>query len=697
MSEYHNIYGVDLDSGAVDIARLRFWLVLVVDEDAPRQLPNLDYKIMQGNSLFEQFEGIDLSRVHQLAHQVRVFEPERDLFGTILNPQMTMTFQGLHDVDFPLLVDAYFKASKPAQKKKLRADINNHLNDHIQYNLELREESINQHLAEAANLDEKNLKSKDRKRLDDLRQQLSQITQTRQRLTDLQQTTERPFFLWHLFFQDVFAQGGFDIVIGNPPYFSVSKQPGLKPLQEKYETYESTGDIYALFYELGYRMLRPGGTLAYITGSSWLRSNYGKSLRNFFRTKTNPVKLIDFSDSEIFESATVLTTVMVFRKETNQNELKALRLTRRTQRYIEQLDSYFDKTHIILSDLPETAWTVLSREGYELKQQIEAEGKKLKEWNIKVNRGVLTGLNDAFVIDGSMNELYRNHDSRNKELLKPFLRGRDIQRYIPVNPDLWMIFTRKGIDIAQYPDVEKHLREYYEDLKPRNNGEARGRKPGPYEWYEIQDNIAYYQDFDKPKLIYPEISKNLTFCYDEDGFYTNNKCFIATGEHLKYLLVWFNSRLFRYCFEEDFPELQGNSREMRKVIMEEIPVFVPSAAEEARLEILADYLLHLHNDAHKPVNPYVENRQVAILFEDIANHLVCELYFADEMRAAGVDLASVLKLEPLAPLTDPAERGAAINRTYQSIQVMGSPVRDRLKLVIDRLAENAGRILSNSR
>ncbi|WP_052731225.1 Eco57I restriction-modification methylase domain-containing protein [Spirosoma radiotolerans] len=693
----NNIYGVDLDSGAVDIARLRFWLTLVVDEDAPRQLPNLDYKIMQGNSLFEQFEDVDLSRVHHMAHQVKVFEPDRDLFGNILNPQLTMTYHGLHEVDLSALIKRYFEANDPKRKKKLRTDISDHINDHINYNLERREESLRQSIALAGNVDVSRLKAKDRKRLDDYRQQLQQIEQTRQRLIDLQQTNERPYFLWHLFFQDVFAEGGFDIIIGNPPYFSVSKQPALKAIQEKYDTYESTGDIYALFYELGYRMLRPGGTLAYITGSSWLRSNYGKSLRNFFIQKTNPVKLIDFSDSEIFESATVRTTLFVFKREPNERQLKALRLTRRTQRFIQQLDEYFDSKHIELETQPDRAWVVLTKEHLSLKQLVESKGKRLVDWGITINRGIVTGLNEAFVIDNNTRSLYVEQDEKSEEIIKHFLRGRDISRYVSGNSNIYMIFTRKGIDIERYPVIEKHLSQFYEDLKPRNNGETKGRKPGPYAWYEIQDNIAYYRDFDKPKLIYPQITKDLTFCYDEEGYYTNDKCFIATGEHLKYLLVWLNSRLFRYCFEEDFPEVEGNARELRKIFMEEVQVIVPSPEEEDRLENLANYLLYLHNEANKPVNPYVENRQVAILFDDIANHLVCELYFADEMREKGVDLASVLKLESLMGINDIAEQGAVINRTYQSIQVMGSPVRDRLKLVIDRLPENVGRILSNSR
>lgn len=693
----NNIYGVDLDSGAVDIARLRFWLTLVVDEDSPRQLPNLDYKIMQGNSLFEQFEDVDLSRVHHMAHQVRVFEPDRDLFGNILNPQLTMTYQGLDGVDLPDLIKHYFEASDPKQKKKLRADINDHINDHISYNLEQREESLRQHISLAGNVDVSRLKAKDRKRLDNYRQQLQQIERTRQRLVDLQQTNERPYFLWHLFFQDVFAEGGFDIIIGNPPYFSVSKQPALKAIQDKYDTYESTGDIYSLFYELGYRMLRPGGTLAYITGSSWLRSNYGKSLRNFFIQKTNPVKLIDFSDSEIFESATVRTTLLVFKKESNTSQLKALRLTRRTQRFIQRLDSYFDTKHIQLATQPDRAWVVLTQEHLALKRFIESKGKRLKpDWGIIINYGIKTGMNDAFEIyEEDKRELIRE-DENSAKIIKRWLRGRDIRPYTFEDKGRWFINTHNGIKAKHIPriDAERDYPAIYKHLsKPEYKDALIKRSDQGDHWTNLR-NCAYLEDFEKPKLIYPEITKDLVFCYDDTGFYTNNKCFIATGKHLKYLLVWLNSRLFRYCFEEDFPEVEGNARELRKIFMDEIQVIEPSPEEEARLENLANYLLYLHNDANKPVNPYVENRQVAILFEDIANHLVCELYFADEMREKGVALAPVLKLEPIANIKEPAEQGAVINRTYQQVQQPGSRVRQVLAEAPLECPDTVGKILT---
>ncbi|MVM29386.1 hypothetical protein GO755_05025 [Spirosoma sp. HMF4905] len=707
----HSIYGVDLDGGAVDIARLRFWLALVVDEETPRQLPNLDYKIMQGDSLFESFEDIDLSSAHQ-AQTLKVVEPDRDLFGNIINPQLNTNYGRLSNVDLPNLIERYFTANDPQTKQQLGDEINNHITEHIEDNLKFRGGQLTTQLEEAANVDVALLKPKKRKELEDMRVGIQRIEQTRTRLLELQKTTERPYFLWHLYFQDVLNEKrkGFDIVIGNPPYFSVSKQPHLKALANKYKTFESTGDIYALFYERGYEILRPGGVLVYITGSSWLRSNYGKSLRAFFAERTDPLKLVDLSDCQIFESATVLTTIMAFRKAENRFQLKALRLTRKTQQAIRVLDAYFNAHHIILNEQLETAWVVLTSEHYNLKGKIERQGRKLghKEWNIRINRGLVTGYNDAFVIKSAQREEFIKLDKKYDHIIKPFLRGRDVQKFKFSFENLWLIYLpwhfplndREDIQGAsleaedafkqQYSHIYEHLLTSRKELENRNATETGIR----YEWYALQRfGSYYYKDFEKPKIIYPQITKDLVFCYDDGGYYTNDKCFFITGNHLKYLLGFFSSRLFRYVFEENFPELQGNSRELRKVFMQEIPVKVPTELEEKRIEILADYMIYLCDSQQRSINLYVENKKVALLFEEILNHMICELYFADEMLEKDVAIGDILQILPISELTDD-EKATVINEVYNGLQLPGNVVRQAMAEAPLELPETVGRILS---
>ena len=191
---------------------------------------------------------------------------------------------------------------------------------------------------------------------------------------------------------------------------------------------------------------------------------------------------------------------------------------------------------------------------------------------MQIFRGVLTGYNEAFIIDTETKESLVRKSPKSAEIIRPLLRGRDIKAYFPEYSGLWIIFTRRGIDIEKYPAVKEHLKKYYLDLKPKEGSATKGRKPGSYEWYEIQDNVAYWKDFEKPKIIYPNMTKYLPFVYDKGSFFINDKAFIITGQHLEYLTAFLNSKLFKFCFKDNFPELLGGTRELRKIFFDYISV-----------------------------------------------------------------------------------------------------------------------------
>ncbi|HNR19080.1 MAG TPA: TaqI-like C-terminal specificity domain-containing protein [Bacteroidia bacterium] len=575
----NTIYGVDLDKGAVDIARLRFWLALVVDEDKPQPLPNLDYKIMQGNSLLESFEGIDLSKSALFEEpKVTIFNPT--LFtGFVEEPQLAFGFSEQNQSAIKKLMNQYFTEENKEKKEELHQKIDRIVLDHIDASLEGYQNSLLIKIAEL----EKSVKRKkqlhqttvkEEKAIEAYEKQMADKENARKKLIAFEKTSERPYFLWHVYFEDVMSAGGFDILIGNPPYIQLQKDGGelAKALQGKgYETFERTGDIYALFYELGYNLLKLHGTLTYISGSSWLRSNYGKALRKFFLEKTNGKILIDLSDAEVFESATILTTIHIYNKEKNQKQLKALRLTRKNQTMIRDLAANFGKQNVVLKRLDENAWVISDSKKQTIKGKVGEVGKKLKDWNIEINRGIITGLNEAFVIDDKKRKELIEEDKRSAEIIKPILRGRDIGKYKYNFANLYLINAHNGIkekglqpiNINNYPAIEKHLKPYKKELEKRQD---QGDN-----WFNLR-NCTFLDEFEKPKIIYPNMVKDISFAYDDEGFYTNQKCFILTGENLKYLLAIFNSKLFRYCFEDEFPELQGNSREINKVVLKQIPV-----------------------------------------------------------------------------------------------------------------------------
>lgn len=242
----NNIYGVDIEKGAVDIARLRFWLSIVVDEETPSPLPNLDYKIMQGNSLIESFMGVDLSKL-TYEKEYKKDKGEFSLFDDEKNRlQKTVSY----------LLSSYYSCSDHDKKVKLQQEISDTINKQLE--------------AQAYN------------------------TSILAKLKEINLAENNNFFLWHTWFSDVFNRDdkeGFDIVIGNPPYIQLQNNGGeLAKLYEdcRFQTFAKTGDIYCLFYEKGWQLLRQQGHLCFITSNKWMRAGYGEKTRGFFAHHTNP-------------------------------------------------------------------------------------------------------------------------------------------------------------------------------------------------------------------------------------------------------------------------------------------------------------------------------------------------------------------------------------------------------------------------
>jgi hypothetical protein len=279
----NSIYGVDIESGAIDIARLRFWLSLVVDESLPKPLPNLDYKIMQGNSLLESFENIDLSNVHNITRTTTIVEPVRDLFGRIEDPQFKLTFNTvLQQNDIQNLMRQFFRETNPVAKAEIKEKINQTVHEHIDFNLEQRQQSIARQLSEAETI--RDPKPSVKRKIEKLQNDLAQLTQTREKLHKLQGSMTKPYFLWHLFFADVFESGGFDIVIGNPPYISTKgvNENDKKLLENEFGF---SDDTYNHFFFKGINILAKNGTLSYITPKTFWTTQTKRNLRDLLLSK----------------------------------------------------------------------------------------------------------------------------------------------------------------------------------------------------------------------------------------------------------------------------------------------------------------------------------------------------------------------------------------------------------------------------
>ena len=563
----NNIYGVDIEKGAVDIARLRFWLSLIVDEETPRFLPNLDFKIMQGNSLLEQYKGVDLSKMTTLSieqgegTQLTWFDKELDILRFDLREKL----------------NEYYNCSDHQRKEHLKQEIIDNVKQ------QLREQSI---IVDFGDLD---LSANDQ------------------------------FTLWHTWFYDVFSQGGFDIVIGNPPYIQLQANKGqladlYNPL--RYKTFARTGDIYSLFYEQGWNILRKGGCLCFITSNKWMRAGYGEPMRDFFAKYTNPEILIDFSGVDVFESATVVTNILLFTRSKNMGKTSCVATNNQHKDCLSNLHEYVSNNKYIQDMSTSDGWVILTPSELVIKHKIVNAGIPLKNWNIAIYRGVLTGFNDAFIISNEKyNEILSNckdaeERKRTEELIQPILRGKDIRRYGFEWADLWLINTHNGfnntprVNINKYPAIKKHLDNYWAKISSRSD---KGDTP-----YNLR-NCAYIDEFKKPKVIYPETTKEARFAYDDTGVYIDKTCFMLISDAALYLQKTLSSKLFEVAYNKMFSsvELVNHTYQYNKHALIKLPVIKDSAAikqlsaieDEKQIDLFVYHLYGLTYDEVLIVDP----------------------------------------------------------------------------------------------
>ena len=349
---------------------------------------------------------------------------------------------------------------------------------------------------------------------------------------------------------------GFDVVIGNPPYIQLQKDGGrLGDLYEpcNFDTFTRTGDIYCLFYEKANQLSKKGGHVCYITSNKWMRTGYGKKLRNYFIENIQPLQLMD-TGPDVFD-ATVDTNILLLR-----NTAPNVRLTFTATTIKSDFDAHtgdiaqYLKDHGIAMKLPAKgeAWTILSSTELALKRKIEKVGKPLRDWDININRGITTGRNKAFVIDETKREALIAQDPRSAEIIKPLLRGQDIKLHHVHWAGLYLIstFPSLNLNIDDYPAVKNYLLDFGRD-RLEQTGEkladgTKSRKKTQHKWFELQDQIAYYPEFAKPKVVWKRIGSILRFAYSQHPMFCLDSTCIATGEKVQFLTAVLNSRLSHY-------------------------------------------------------------------------------------------------------------------------------------------------------
>ncbi len=416
------------------------------------------------------------------------------------------------------------------------------------------------------------------------------------KLKEINLAENNNFFLWHTWFSDVFNRDdkeGFDIVIGNPPYIQLQNNGGeLAKLYEdcRFQTFAKTGDIYCLFYEKGWQLLRQQGHLCFITSNKWMRAGYGEKTRGFFAHHTNPKYLIDFAGVKIFDNATVDTNILIFGKGQNEHQTRCAVTDKLNKVSLKNLSDFVQQQSVECRFDSSDSWVILSPIEQSIKRKIESVGTPLKDWDIQINYGIKTGFNDAFIINTEKrNEILDNCSSEEErtktaELIRPILRGRDIKRYGYNWADLWLIatFPSRHYDIEMYPAVKAHLLSFGKERLEQtgkkyliNGEEIKARKKTSNKWFETQDSISYWDDFFKPKLFYADITQKLNFCRCDEVMFCNNTTYFITAKNpniLTHLERCLNTKLIDWYYRTLSVQLGENAVRMFSIYVLNIPI-----------------------------------------------------------------------------------------------------------------------------
>jgi hypothetical protein len=380
---------------------------------------------------------------------------------------------------------------------------------------------------------------------------------------------------------------GFNIVIGNPPYIrqEMLDSDYKTKLKENYpKVFTGTADLLVYFFAVAHRYLCSNGTLALITSNKWLRAGYGEKLRNFLKTETTLNAMIDFGDLPVFKQAIAYPMILIAQKHAPKPdthfralEVESLDVLERLGETVATYAQAQPQAH-----LDAKAWRIESPIIARLMQKLKHNSIPLGEFvHGKFYRGIVTGCNEAFVIDAETRAKLIAEDPKSAEIIKPFLRGRDIKRYEIHNPNLYLIFTRRGIDIKKYPAIEKHLRQFKKQLE---------KKAGGNKWYELQASPADTDRFEKPKIIYPDIAKRCEFSYDRDKYFTGNTVYMIQTDNL-FLLGFLNSAVCNYMYAQLSNKIQNDYLRFFGIYMEHLPIPRVSKAQEVEIAQRVEQIL----------------------------------------------------------------------------------------------------------
>jgi len=616
------LFGVDINHNSVKICRLRLWIELLksayykTDKEL-ETLPNIDINIKTGNSLISRF-GLDTDisdALQKSKWDINTYRSAVYNYKNATSKEDKREFERLiENIKGDFETEISKKDKRYVRASKLKGEL---------FNL------TTPRLIEKTSAEKKKWKK-------DVEKKTTQLHKLEQELEEIKNNEiYEDAFEWRFEFPEVLddegAFCGFDVVIGNPPYIRQEEIKEFKSqFKSEYSTYSGTADIYVFFIERGFSIMKQQGLFTYIMPNKFMQAGYGKLSRELL-LNNDLIEIINFGDLQVFEEATTYPCIMLAKKSKPTSKLKTLAVSTLDfpngfSRYV-----YMNRSEMHQESINSETWVVSNKAEQLLLSKVNSTSQPLHQFvHGGAKRGVVTGLSEAFIIDNKKREKLIKLDEKNRDIIKPMIQGRDLKPYHSIYPNKSLLFIPwhfplhenseiKGASNAaelefnnQYPVVFNYLSQYKEKLRARNKVETGVR----YEWYAMQRYASdYYEEFEKPKIMYQVMQVKPCFIYDDQGLYCNNSIwFIPTDD--KVLLGILNSKLGWWLISKYCTQIQNGYQLIWKYFSQ-IPIAKANEVQSTDITELVDRILTL-----KKQNP---DHDISKLEKDV-DQLVYELY-----------------------------------------------------------------------
>jgi hypothetical protein len=582
------LFGVDINPNSVKICRLRLWIELLKNAYYKAEtnyteletLPNIDINIKCGNSLISRFKlDDDLSKaLKSIKYDVKAYRGFVKDYKHEKNRETKKALQLIIDNikgDFITQI----AQSNPIKKRldKLVGELYYKFGGMM-----LMEPEMPYGNKKKANDKKKELE----KEIEELQEKLDETKSNK---------IYKNAFEWRFEFPEVLNDNGsfkgFDLVIGNPPYIRHEEIKHLKPqLQKDYLVFNSSADLLSYFFELGNRILKKGGILSFIVSNKFFKATYGSNLRSYLMKDTAMQQIIEFDKVNIFDEATVKAAIVQYSKLQSTQSFTYLNVKEKNNelyKLIEEQGTQYEQKLFNSNQ-----WIFQSKQQSKVFDKIFEKGTPLSEWNIEIYRGLLTGLNEAFLIDEETKTNLIKENKLAANLIKPLFRGREIEKYFSAFCSSYIIgtFPSLKLDIEKYPSIKNYLLQFGKE-KLEQSGNVGSRKKTSNKWFETQDATAYFKEFEQPKIIWKRIGSKLRFCYDETGTYSLDSTCIATGNHLKYLVGVLNSKLIEAELNRFAPKTGTGDLIISVQALSPLRIPIPNEKQEKQMNTLVDKII----------------------------------------------------------------------------------------------------------